>query len=419
MLLYFITYTFYHIFSLSCRCECCKNTGRQRCYHWAVGDERSITIFQQQLRELLDVYMRSCGSSYQEIKRASQIVYDPNDLTRSNNELNVEFIPHGETEQEHSASARAFSNLITRELRLRKLSILGSLEDRRRRLREFLKTEVKIDQIMQAVERGEEGKEAAMILLEQAIPCIMHLENRVGEKILTVLLSLGADLFQRRRRVKSLTNYANGVQHIVNTTCLGTRHRPKQWRLHLGKKNDTILKVSLSNKKTRKLMDTIGNIIDHIFQHPDDAPMQNIWHSMMQKYNSAIRILRKKSEYTNDDIARFQELIDDFFLSYIEDSGAGKEGVTNYLHMLASGHIKYYMTVHRNLYKFSQQGWESLNAKYKLTFFNHTQRGGNFGKDMAENERSYLKPIFMAFQREIFWISGIGEDYFLAKQLDR
>ncbi len=90
-------------------------------------------------------------------------------------------------------------------------------------------------------------------------------------------------------------------------------------------------------------MDNIDNLIDHIFQHPDDAPKRLIWHSMMQKYNNAIRILRKKSEYSDDDIAHFQELIDDFFLSYIEDSGAGKEGVTNYLHMLASSHIKYYI----------------------------------------------------------------------------
>ncbi len=52
----------------------------------------------------------------------------------------------------------------------------------------------------------------------------------------------------------------------------------------------------------------------------------------------------------------------------MEKSGAGKEGVTNYIHMLASGHIKYYMTVYWNLYKYSQQGWESLNENTKLTF---------------------------------------------------
>jgi hypothetical protein len=65
---------------------------------------------------------------------------------------------------------------------------------------------------------------------------------------------------------------------------------------------------------------------------------------------------------------------------YVEHSSAGKEGITNYIHMLGSGHIKHYMTIHHNLYKYSQQGWESLNEKFKLMLFNHMQRGGNFGK---------------------------------------
>jgi hypothetical protein len=83
--------------------------------------------------------------------------------------------------------------------------------------------------------------------------------------------------------------------------------------------------------------------------------------------------------------------------------------------MLASGHVKYYMGVHRNLYKFSQQGWESLNSKYKQVFFRHTQRGGNFGKGVEENELSYLFSVMKAFQRELLWISGDAEEYFANK----
>jgi hypothetical protein len=37
--------------------------------------------------------------------------------------------------------------------------------------------------------------------------------------------------------------------------------------------------------------------------------------------------------------------------------------------MLGSLHIAYYMKRHRNLYKFSQQVWESLIEKVKLFFF--------------------------------------------------
>ena len=83
--------------------------------------------------------------------------------------------------------------------------------------------------------------------------------------------------------------------------------------------------------------------------------------------------------------------------------------------MLGSSHILYYMKQHRNLYKFSQQGWESLNEKFKLIFFNHSQRGGNYGSNVSENDRHYLKTIFMAFQREVLWDFGVGEEYFMAR----
>jgi hypothetical protein len=67
------------------------------------------------------------------------------------------------------------------------------------------------------------------------------------------------------------------------------------------------------------------------------------------------------------------------------------------------------MKTHGNLYK----DWESLNEKFKLTFFNHTQRGGHSRKESTENETSYIKPIFMFFQWEVLWISGVAEEHFL------
>jgi hypothetical protein len=114
-----------------------------------------------------------------------------------------------------------------------------------------------------------------------------------------------------------------------------------------------------------------------------------------------------------EDIRLFQVKKNDFFLACIKDSGEGKEGITNYIHMLGSGHITYYMKAHGNLYKFSQQGWESLNEKFKLAFFNHTQPGRNFGTNVVDHEKSYLKSIFMFFQREVLWVSGLAEEHFL------
>ncbi len=319
----------------------------------------------------------NCGDSFHEVQRKTKIIYDPCDINRENNLDNIEFIPNGATEDETMEARAFFSNLLSSELRLRKLPMHGNFEERRERLKQYLKVEQQLKLISEAVARGKEGAEAALILLSQAIPCIMHLENRIGEKLITVILAMGADRFQRQRGIKSLSRFVTSVQHIVNTKILGTLQRPKQWKAPLNDAGDAISKVSFSNKKTRQFIDNMSCLIDFIFSAPSDAELKEIWKKMIQDYSEALVILRQPNEYTDEDIDQFQTKIDDFFSAYVETSGASKEGITNYLHMLGSSHIKFYMKQHRNLYKFSQQGWESLNEKVKLTFFNHSQRGGN------------------------------------------
>jgi hypothetical protein len=149
-----------------------------------------------------------------------------------------------------------------------------------------------------------------------------------------------------------------------------------------------------------------------VFNKPEDAARRDMWRDMMEKYHLSMQILRKRSDYTDDEINLFQDLMDDFFAKYVAETGV--EGITNYIHMLGSGHIKYYMEVHRNLYKFSQQGWESLNSKFKQVFFRHTQRGGHYGRESDESDRYYLSAVIKAFQREMLWISGDAEKYFVS-----
>jgi len=169
-------------------------------------------------------------------------------------------------------------------------------------------------------------------------------------------------------------------------------------------------KVKLSNKSTRKFINGLHLLIDENFSKPEDEEKRDAWNEIIAHYKPAMEILRKRSDYTAQDKDQFQDFIDVFFSKYIKEVGV--EGITNYIHMLASGHIKYYMDVHNNLYKYSQQGWESLNAKYKQVFFYHTQRGGHFGKSTAERDRSYIESIMKAFQRELLWLTGDAEHYF-------
>jgi hypothetical protein len=50
----------------------------------------------------------------------------------------------------------------------------------------------------------------------------------------------------------------------------------------------------------------------------------------------------------------------------------GEEGAPNYFHMIGASHLTYYLRQWRNLYRFLQQGWESLNALFKTFYFQRT-----------------------------------------------
>ncbi len=92
-------------------------------------------------------------------------MYDPTDTLRTSNPYNIEYRPQGDTAATLAEAQRFFSNLVTTELRLRGLHLYGNMEERRIRLEKLLIVEQKIDLISQAVLRGDEGKEAAMLLI--------------------------------------------------------------------------------------------------------------------------------------------------------------------------------------------------------------------------------------------------------------
>jgi hypothetical protein len=81
----------------------------------------------------------------------------------------------------------------------------------------------------------------------------------------------------------------------------------------LGKNNDSVLKVSLSNKKTRQFVSEIDVLVDYIFQHPEDAEKREVWYYLIRKYCDAMDILLMRSEYTDQNILDFQPKIDYFF----------------------------------------------------------------------------------------------------------
>jgi hypothetical protein len=96
----------------------------------------------------------------------------------------------------------------------------------------------------------------------------------------------------------------------------------------------------------------------------------------------------------------FQSLANEFFSNWLDLTGY--DGITNYMHMIGAGHLCYYLNKWKNLSRFSNQGWESYNAK--LAAFWHHQTRKNGGKNATQ--QSKIKPIANWILRVIHWPIG-------------
>jgi hypothetical protein len=151
-------------------------------------------------------------------------------VNRFGDKYNIDF--YCSCEENEELNIIFFNMLVNKELWLRPPHS-GNLEEQRTRLKQHLLIEQKLAIIKEAISRTDEGKDAALILIKQAIPCIMHLENRGWEKIITIRLSIGANKYQRENRTERLDGFVEQIESLVQTRILGTRVHPKQWRLPL------------------------------------------------------------------------------------------------------------------------------------------------------------------------------------------
>jgi hypothetical protein len=81
---------------------------------------------------------------------------------------------------------------------------------------------------------------------------------------------------------------------------------------------------------------------------PDDEEKEN-WCRLMPNYQTAMQRLRRKEDFTDEDIAECQNKIDLWFHDWV--SLTGLDGMTNYVHLVSSGHIAEYLVRHQNLYR--------------------------------------------------------------------
>ena len=154
----------------------------------------------------------------------------------------------------------------------------------------------------------------------------------------------------------------------------------------------------MTNWQTRRAIDDLEHLVE-VSIH--DQNKKEKWLRLLPRYRTFMEQLRSKEDWnTSEEVSAFQDNIDRWFQDW--NSLYDEAGMSNYVHLLCSGHISEYVYQWGNLYEHSQQGWEAFNALMKTFFFRRTARGG--GKT-----RSRLKPIAKWLQRRVLFLCGWGE----------
>lgn len=253
-----------------------------------------------------------------------------------------------------------------------------------------------------------ERPETALFLLLQAVPCILHMENRMALKSLQVLFQEGIRNAEggtilgdtSRGEVQRVRNYIGTIETIVNETILGTVWDPAQWICPYDYKEKKLGPVKFENWRSRRIMENMDAVIK--VSMPDGSRKQD-WISLVPFYLAFMEQVRKKDDWnTHDELCTFQhQKIDEWFQLWLGLHGANH--VTNYMHLLSSGHITEYVYQWGNLYEHSQQGWEAFNALIKSFFFRRTPRGGG-------RKKSRLKPVARWLQQRMLLLCGATKE---------
>ena len=368
------------------KCSHCIRTNNQhQCYHHDVCDSSFMESVKNELKLLLETHDHLFDSD--KIAKMT-IKLDPNDVFAAEDITNIDYEPPNEEKRIE------FSNKLNENLALLGLSRRRNFATRRNLLREHLLALGRKLKIEHAIENF--SLQNSMIIIEQAIPCILHMENRVGDKILKLLLIEG--MIERDSDKKEQKNMIHEVNIIINTKILGTRRRKSNWSVNLTKEG-TVADQPMTNNHTRKIINGLEQIL-HLCV--SDSDRKERWIECIEVWRELVEVARQKEEFSDSQIDSFQLLCDAFFRKWVALHKA--DGVGNYVHMIGAGHLSYYLRRWRNLYRYSQQGWEALNSQIKTVYFRRTQRGGHKG---GGEFNSKVEPIAKWVQRNLFWKAGL------------
>ena len=118
-----------------------------------------------------------------------------------------------------------YNEYLRPDLELCGLPIIGKIEDHQNKLKAIWKCYNKREQLKMDESSGD--CENAMLTINQAVPCILHCEIRIGEKIIKMLILDGL----KERHENDHADFIRKFQNHVNTKIMGTETCNGKWSI--------------------------------------------------------------------------------------------------------------------------------------------------------------------------------------------
>ena len=143
------------------------------------------------------------------------------------------------------------------------------------------------------------------------------MENRNGIKLLTMIIeglsnAKKTDILYPNINAegRNVSQFVTDIKRIIKRSILGSDDDPCQWMCPFDMTKKEIGPITMDNVRTRRIVDSMDTLVDFCVVKESRALL---WTTALNNYRTAMMLLCKKDNFTNDEVASYQGHADKFF----------------------------------------------------------------------------------------------------------
>ena len=263
------------------RCEDCVRLGvTTPCYHQAISDEQLMIRLREEHAELQLQWPHLAAFPI----RGSRIRCGTEGLADYRSDprhIEYEYSTRGTL-----SSRVTYLQLLQKELQIRNIIPAGrQIAELQLQLHEILLMEKRYELVDSVLK--ENNLDSAMIKLEKAIPCFLHLENRGSECIITHAFLHALHLVEGNE--EATQNLMQAIERVINERLFGEPESPSNWKFPVND-DGTMGDVQFANWRARRVIDNIDYVVQQCFPGEEREPLRAQWNEAVDAWRQTIKV---------------------------------------------------------------------------------------------------------------------------------